>query len=109
MRAGTLREKIIIQSKGTPTRNAAGEEVISWGTELTTRAAVFTRRGSEGIEAGQAQAQTVYEFRCRVHRAKTITPAMRVSWDSRFFEITSIQDLSERGRTWVIHTIEEVL
>ena len=84
MKAGDLRNRVIIQSKSV-TRDGYGAEVITWSTHATVWAAVEPLRGREWTETRQVQADV--DTRVRIRYLSTVTPSMRVLWGTRVFEI----------------------
>ena len=95
MRAGKLRHRITIE-QNTPTRDALGAEVDSWTTFAVRWAAVEPLGGREFWDAAQVNAERRTRFRLR-HLAG-VTPAMRVSFDNRVFDIHAVIDAGERNR-----------
>ena len=102
MRAGTLNRTITIQQKGSVTKNAYGEEVITWTTVATPRANIQPLRGMERIEAAQVSAEMSHRVRIR-WRPVEIQPKMRILYvdpveGNRVLEIVSVANISERNR-----------
>lgn len=89
MRAGELRHRIVIQLN-TPTRNTFNEEVASWSTFATLWAKVETVGGAETIDQKAAAALRSHVFTVRCYPG--LLPEMRVSWDSRYFDISAVLD-----------------
>lgn len=102
--AGQLRERIEIQVKSV-SRNAYGEEVISWSTTATLWAQVKPESGREYLQAGQMHAERRVLFKLRYQPGLTITPDMRVYYRSRAFNIAQVVDVYERRR--VLHIVAE--
>lgn len=87
MRAGTLRERVEIQSKSVA-RNAYGEEVITW-TELdTVWASVEPMTGVEFYEES-AERSTV-NTRIRIRRRSDVSPDDRVLHGSDVYDIRAV-------------------
>ena len=86
MKAGDLRNRVIIQNKSV-TRDGYGAEVISWVTHATVWAAIEPLRGREWLETRMVQADV--DTRIRIRYLSTVTPSMRVLWGTRVFEIVS--------------------
>lgn len=95
MQAGKLRHRIIIQDKGTPTRDTFGQEVISWETHATLWAQVSPITGRETVEGSAQLADITHQIRIRSFAG--VAPSMRVLWGSRIFDIQQVRDLDERG------------
>lgn len=95
MRSGELRHRVTIQHK-VATQNAYGEEIIDWQTWKTAWAAVEPLTGREFMDAERAGAEVTH--RIRIRQRDGLLPSMRVSWDSRLFDIESVLNLEERDR-----------
>ena len=95
MRAGQLRHQVIIQTP-TETNDAQGQPVKSWGTFATVHANVLPVRGREFFDAQQINAETTTKFVIRYLAG--ITQKMRISYDSKFYNIQSIINVGERDR-----------
>lgn len=106
MRSGSLNRRITVQSY-TTTVNAYGEPIKSWSTYAQRWAAVEPLLGREYWAAQQVVAENSVRFRMR-HDATTsaITPKMRVSYDSRTFDINSVINVKEQSKEIVLMTTE---
>ena len=108
MRAGNLRHRIIIQ-ENTPTKGTYGSTTDVWTTHSTTRASVESINGREYQGDGQVRSDTTHKFVLRVNRSlSTITPKMRISWNSRVFDIQSRVDPNERRKFQIIMAKERL-
>ena len=108
MRAGTLRETIVIQTP-TETPDDHGEPIPSWATHVTRRAAVEDQSASERWAGSERLAEATHRFRMRYDTtAITTTPKMRVSYDSRLFDILSVTNIGTRDREIHIMATEKV-
>lgn len=87
MQSGQLRHRITIQN-ATVAQDAYGEPIKTWGAFATLWAAAEPLTGREYF-AGQ-QEQTGVSVRFRIRDYAGITPLMRVSWDSRIFDIENV-------------------
>lgn len=105
MRAGQLRHQMVIQSK-TESQAASGMPSESWSTHATVWARVKPVKADEGFEAGTTTARRTHEITIRA--LSTVTPNMRVSWDSRYFYITGVRDMDERGIMMTLDCREEI-
>ena len=105
MRAGALRHQIIIQSV-TEVPDASGSPVESWSTFATVSAAYEPAFGSEGVKEDQEQATVNVKFRVRF--LSGVVPKMRVSFDSRLFDIQSVIDVGGRGKQLHLMCVENV-
>ncbi len=95
MRAGSLRHRITIQ-QATTTQDAYGEPVPTWATYATRWAAIVPVSGSEADVDGMETAEVRHKFRIR--HTSGVRPKMRISYDSRVFEILAVIDVGERGK-----------
>lgn len=93
IRSGEMRHQITIQVRSASQDADTGEQVNTWSTFATRRAAVERTTGSE-IEASaqrNGRVQTVF----RIRFLSGVTPAMRISFNSKVFNILSVVD--QRG------------
>lgn len=88
MNPGIYNRQIVIQSKLVSGQDATGAEIVTWSTFSTDWASAEPLRGQEFMEARRLQAQVNIRFRLRYRSG--ITPAMRVSYDGRLFEIVAV-------------------
>ena len=86
MRAGRLRHVIVIQ-KVTETRSDTGAIVESWGTFLTTRAAIEPIKGNEPFASAHLRGETTVSITLRFHPG--ITSKMRITSGGLTYEIDS--------------------
>ena len=85
--AGKLSERVTFQSKSV-TKNAIGEEVVSWVDYATVWAEVRPVRGAEFYAANQMQ-QTL-DLRVFIRERSGITPDLRLRWKSTNYDITGV-------------------
>ena len=98
MRGGELRHLITVQ-KPTDSVGGMGGASETWGTHSTFRAAVRYISGGEKADAQQVLSDNKVLFKIRYSsEANTITTKMRVSFDSRFFDIEFIKPFKEMNR-----------
>ena len=108
MRAGTLRETIVVQNF-TELQDSYGEPIKTWGTYVTRRAAVEPMNGTEKWAGNERLSEATHRIRIRYDTtAKDITTEMRVSYDSRIFDITSVSNVTTRDREIHIMAVEKV-
>lgn len=106
MRAGQLRQRIIIQQT-TPSRDAMGGVTDSWGTYATVWANVVPLFGKEWNSANKENAELGHKMIIRYYTG--ITPAMRVSWNSRVFDIEAVLNIDTRNHEMHLLCREVVL
>lgn len=105
IRAGKLRHEIVIQ-KTTQTQSTSGAFVDSWATFATVRASIEPLNGKEYFDSQQVNAEENIRFRIRY--LPNLTTKMRISWDSRIFDIRSIINTNERNRELILMVVEDV-
>lgn len=102
MRSGRLRHRITVQ---TPTQatDDRGAPTDTWATYATRWAAVEPLSGREYFGAQQIASDITHQIRVR-HDTVTgaINPKMRISYDSRTFDIESAINTGERDREVVL-------
>lgn len=94
--AGHLRHKVQIQSRSA-TKDGFGQESMTWTTALTVWADIQPLSGRELIAAQAQMAETTHTVVIR-YRAG-ITPANRVVYQGRVFNVLSVIDEDMRHRT----------
>lgn len=95
MQAGKLRRRIEIQRR-TATQDDYGQPLTTWTTEITTQAEFEPLNGRELVAAQAVQSEVTHTVTIR-YRAG-ITPAMRIKYDGRLFNIHAVLDEAERHR-----------
>ena len=95
MRAGRLRHQVVIQTP-TETNDSQGQAIKSWGTFATVHAAVEPMSGREYFGASQINADT--STKITIRWLSGITAKMRVSYDSKLYNIEAIRNIGERDR-----------
>lgn len=96
MEAGRLRELVTIEQKSV-TRDAFGAETVAWTTfAASLPAEAQPLSGREYVAMRQAQADITIRFRLRY--VAGVTPAMRVLWDSRAYDIIEAINVNARDR-----------
>lgn len=89
MRAGLLRDQIVIQQRS-DAQDAFGQPVPTWSDLATVWAAVEPERGREWFVASQLQAVEPVRFRIR-YRAD-VTTRHRVSWGGKLYDVRAVVD-----------------
>ena len=106
MRAGRLRERIVIErpTAGNPT--ASGERPDTWSTFATRWAEVVPSGGREFVAAQQVRAEMSHLLRLRY--LSGVTTAMRVKLGNRYLYIVAVENVFEREREIRLTCAEEV-
>lgn len=96
IRAGKLRHRVTIQSleAGSPSQTPTGEPDVSWTDVMTVYASVEPVTGREPFLAQQHLSEVDTKIRMRYHAG--LTAAMRVSFNSKYYNIKAILDFEER-------------
>jgi SPP1 family predicted phage head-tail adaptor len=87
MNAGRMRHRITIQQRAN-TPDTFGQPIESWADVATVWASVEPLQGREFFAADQVNAEVTTRIRMRWRSG--ITAAMRVSFDSRLYDIQSV-------------------
>lgn len=107
-----LKVRVTVQKvKDSPTRDTNNEIDLTldanWETYATRSAAFKTRGGSERFASDMIQAGQTHRVYVRSDSTtRAITPAMRLSYDSRVFNILASVDEDEM-RQWVVMDVVE--
>ena len=105
MRAGPLRCRITIEAP-VETQGADGSIATAWETFATTWASIEPLIGREYFAQQRERATVSHKIRMR--HLSGITHKMRISWESRNFEIESVLNVGERNRELVLMASETV-
>jgi len=107
VRAGLLRHKVTIQSN-TPTVDSKGGVIESWSTYATRRCSIKVVSATETNDQNKEFASIVYKFTFRQDsKTENILPAMRISYDSRTFDIETAPAVA--GYRMVVVTARELV
>ena len=106
MRIGTLRHAVAIKRlDATLVLDSFGQPTDEWSTIAVVSASVKPVAGRELTLARQRQSSMTHEITIRYYPG--LTPADRIEFGSRVFNIESITDPDERNRTLTISAIEQ--
>ncbi len=95
MRIGELRHRVTIQQKSV-TQDTYGAAVETWTALAMVWASVEPLQGKEYFSSQQMVAQV--DHRIRIRYRAGITPAMRLVWGSRTFDIQAVIEPETRQR-----------
>lgn len=101
MKAGRLRHRVTLQ-RGTVTANSHGDQVRAYTDLRTVWADVEALGGREFLAAEHVQAEVTSRITMRAQPDIVLTPADRIVWGSRTFDIRHFIDLQGRSRDWQI-------
>ena len=106
MRTSTLRHKEEIQEL-IETQDAIGNQMYEWAKVGEAWAAIEPLKGEEYFAAATIQAQISHKVTMRPPGIE-ITPAHRIIFGSRIFEIESVINVEERNRELVLMCVEKI-
>ena len=95
MRAGLLRESIVIQQRS-DAQDAFGQPLPTWSDLATVWAAPEPEKGREWFLASQLQA--VEPIRFRIRWRSDVTTLHRVSWGGKLWAVRAVVDGFARNR-----------
>ena len=95
VRAGDLKRRITIQQRSASV-DTFGQQLVTWSNLLTSWAEIQPTSGREMVSAEAQQFEISHQITIRYR--STITPAMRVLYEGRVFEIMSVLDQDTQHR-----------
>ena len=108
MQSGRLRHVITIQQR-TLAQDAGGALAPNWVDLATVRAEMRSPAGLERVQAGMDQTVATVTHQARIRaRQGDFTPAMRVVWKGRIFQIVSVTDPDNLGVQQMLDCFEVV-
>ena len=105
IKCGQFRHIIIIQA-ATETPGLLGEVEQTWAAVLTVSCSIRPLRGKEKVQGDQVSAEATHLISMR-HNT-TITPAHRLLFGTRIFDINHIANIDERNVLLEITVTEAV-
>lgn len=105
MKIGKLRHRITIQQL-TRTPDGSGGYTETWPTFSTVWASINPVHGKELFEAQQIQSNVTHKIRIRY--LSGVKSSMRVSFESRIFQIQSVINWEEHDREMMLECSEVV-
>ena len=109
MRAGDMRHQVRLEER-TTLQDAAGEPQLTWNLVAERRASIERSPGREVWASAQRSGRVPTVFRLRY--LDGVTPAMRLIFDGKVYDILSAIDQAGRGEELLITAeehVEEVL
>ena len=107
MQAGLLRHRVTIQQRET-SKDAYGQDVITWSDLATVWARVSPLQGREYLTARQAVAVAEVTTRITARNRSDVTPDMRVVFGAHTYQIRSVIRPEERNIEMQLMCSEEV-
>jgi SPP1 family predicted phage head-tail adaptor len=92
--AGSLRERVTVQ-QASESRNALGENVLSWATFAERWASVEGVSARESLAYGQNEITVTHKVKMRY--LSGLTQRMRLQWRGRTLEIVSLLEHNNRS------------
>ena len=112
MRAGSLRHRIIIETKEITKDSTYGEEVVKWSSNVGAWASISPLRGRLYFEASQVQSAATHKINMRyatLSASTQIRPGhCRAKYGDRVFTITHVANVDERNINLELYCTEEV-
>ena len=107
LRAGTLRHRLIFQSKSS-TGDGMGGVTYSWTDDRTMYGAIWPLRGSERLTAQQLESSITCQVRIRY--ASDISPANRIQVgdSTQYLDIVSVVNPEYRNRELILYCKESL-
>ncbi len=105
MRAGTLRNRVVIQKKDDAASRINGE--TTWNDYATAWARIEPVTGRQTSDSNMMKTDSEVTHRITIRFLRGLTPDMRISFDGRIFKIEVILNIDERNRELEIQAIEE--
>jgi SPP1 family predicted phage head-tail adaptor len=96
VRAGNLRHRVTFQTRS-DTSDGAGGVTSTWGSPQTVWAEVLPLSGSEQLRAMQLEEQVTHRVITR-SGAASISNSMRMTFDSRTFNVLASYEVDHRNR-----------
>lgn len=105
MKAGRLRHRVTLQ-RAVTTADGHGDQVRTYSDLATVWADVEAIGGREFIAGAHVQADVTSRITLRARPGLTLTPADRITWGTRTFDIRHVIDLQGRSREWQVMATE---
>ena len=105
---GVLDKRVTIEQNA-PAQSASGEMIDAWSTYRVLWAALSPVSGGERYQARQVHAEATSVMACWYESAPGITPAMRVRYGARTFDILAALNLREANLEWRLDLRERAL
>lgn len=104
MRAGRLCHRVELQRASESLVNGAVQK--TWATIATVWAEVAPLAGREFFASQQVQSDISHRITMRYIPGVNLTPADRVKFGTRIFDISAVLNIGERNKEWSIQAVE---
>jgi len=94
MRAGLNDRKVVIEQR-TDSQDANGQLVPTWSTWKTVWMDLIPIKGTEQFEANRLTEKV--DFRAKMRYIAGLLPTMRISYNSVYYDIVSINELGRKA------------
>lgn len=101
--AGMLRHSIEWQQEQT-TPDGMGGQTRAWATVATVRAFIKPTTGNERWHAMRTEANVTHRIFMRYR--SDLTPAMRIVYNGRAFQVKAVLNIEERNKWLEVHATE---
>ena len=101
-----MNHRLIVQQV-TATQDAYGAPTNTWSTFANAWGEITPVSGFERPIANKTESQVTH--RIRMHWLARMLPTMRISYDSRTFNIVSLINVDERNREWLLLCQEVII
>jgi SPP1 family predicted phage head-tail adaptor len=110
MQAGKLKHLVQVQRDVGVSTDTVGSPVRAWQSVRTTWAAIepLATSGRELLQGAQITADMTHKLTLRYRATPAITPAMRVLFGSRIFQIGGVAHTEELQRETLLYCKEQV-
>jgi SPP1 family predicted phage head-tail adaptor len=105
MTIGTLRQKVSLQSEA-QTPDGAGGYTLAWTTLATVWANIIPISGNEVYAAGHLEGHATHKVTIRWRSDITPTTDMRLTYNSRVFNIRAVLNRGELNRQFLLYVEE---
>lgn len=103
------RDKRARIEQNAPTRSSSGEAIDAWSVYAVVWCKINTVSGGETFQGHQVHAEATSVMTCAYESAPLLTPAMRVVYNGRTFDILAALNRNERNREWRVELKERGL
>ena len=107
LRAGSLRHRLIIQTKNS-TGDGMGGVTISWSDDKTVYGAIWPLRGTERLTAQQLESEITCQVRMRYTSGVTPEKRIQVGDTTQMLDVVSVINPYYRNRELILYCRESL-